>query len=1177
MAKYAEKLLVLNEVCEGLLCRVHTLAAAVGSFPFLTDPAYKKVNTFLTKNFPDTPDGLDGVQGSELLKPPKGNEIYHILEPHFFTLVDAMEFKDEALATIMDIGQNTMKLSFDHNRNVLVQFLRLFTGYCRLHQLLTSVPDRKTICAVYARVKLLAHGTAEQNYSKVGNYLKEFDNVWKKLQEEFAPLSKTIGETIMGLNLHFHNTIDPDQLRKRGCLDLFNTEQITLPVNDKLHQELYHAQDYYVWILYGFMACPRQLYEPGAIDLLKATLKECYCMPIWREISFDIHGEYKTLFSTYSIKDARNKDMRLNKQDKHLKEATKLVVEETGKLHRARRTYLKLEMGNMLNFLADQPGVLAPKLQMVLTALHLARDEVIWLVRHMNTPPPKIKSQHDPRDYEPHDIPQLIYLVERLSALVRKYKDYIQDYYQEYLAGPHLRHLSPLIEEALTYGLDKGVCTLLNAIRDSLSSGSRNYKALRLDWARAQALFSSTQSTVSLGKLDQLNRLMNLIVFHTTHVDELEMELNECSLKLLYWFRPQVDAIFKNCLDGAERVPMYCMAFASLHDSFLLNAHRMHPAEQPSIMENVLKNGEHAIFSICDKVRLLLYNLCLEKAYGKLDNQIAPRTAGVRWAMEVEGRGKEPLPGHESNLGEQITNEYTTLFAYDRTLPLLLSAIEETNEIRIANTVYCPREFLREILRQGLKETLNWVSMKEKSQSLEYTQSSLNRPTVMLNMLLLYIRCLKIVENYVSIDVMALVESVLREDIFDGEHVGHLSTVKVFEDMSKELPNKTIAHKYANFYRDLVWNIEKRNPKLIWSPVRKAFVLAEPGGTFRCEDFTDYGELVALARVIGPFGIRCIDIQLLRVVRILVGKIKEQLLVNRTTAEEMLRAMSAHGNLIAVCGKLKGLDEVFSLLVTIGMTLALRMNLHEALSSVMKEDSPFIFSALNMAGRNFKHRMPVRNHAQEMEPMLRLLHEAGAVGERADGDLRHVLSSYGNQPADAQLWESAPFLFASVFLSKKWMDCEYKSAPKAFSNNGHAAMLASLVIMESMSQVCHDAAYNSAISAGTQPKETKLGESVAAANLRRFAEVAATLLIQIRNQELNRIPKWYPYNVVFLDKLVEYSTEIPRCVVEPLFPYAFTRVIYVQIYESQRKKGDAKMEDLDYGYDGTGEAGGGAA
>ena len=51
-----------------------------------------------------------------------------------------------------------------------------------------------------------------------------------------------------------------------------------------------------------------------------------------------------------------------------------------------------------------------------LLALTLARDEVLWLMKHMLAPPPKGKHRPNPDDYQDPALPELLFNIVELKS-----------------------------------------------------------------------------------------------------------------------------------------------------------------------------------------------------------------------------------------------------------------------------------------------------------------------------------------------------------------------------------------------------------------------------------------------------------------------------------------------------------------------------------------------------------------------------------------------------------------------------------------------------------------------------------------------------------------------------------------------------------------------------------------
>lgn len=144
-------------------------------------------------------------------------------------------------------------------------------------------------------------------------------------------------------------------------------------------------------------------------------------------------------------------------------------------MHRERRKFFRTALKEMALVMTDQPGLLGSKALYVFMGLCYARDEVVWLVRHYDNPPlPRsataIKIQNKNKvteDLTDRQLPELLFHMEELRALVRKYSQVIQRYYVQYLScydGPALGQLLPNYIKMETEYM------ILNSIYNTISS-----------------------------------------------------------------------------------------------------------------------------------------------------------------------------------------------------------------------------------------------------------------------------------------------------------------------------------------------------------------------------------------------------------------------------------------------------------------------------------------------------------------------------------------------------------------------------------------------------------------------------------------------------------------------------------------------------------------------------------
>jgi NCK-associated protein 1 len=217
---------------------------------------------------------------------------------------------------------------------------------------------------------------------------------------------------------------------------------------------------------------------------------------------------------------------------------------QSGHIHRERRKFLRTALKELGLILTDQPGLLGPKALLVFMGLSFARDEVYWLLRHCDNPPVrqgKVKSQSE--DLVDRQLPELLFHMEELRALVRKYNQVIQRYYVQYLTGYDAVALNQIMQnvsmmpEEDSIILESAYQVISNlSVKQVENNELFDFRGLRLDWFRLQAYCSVNRYPMHLFEHKDLAILMNMILFHTKMVDYLDEMITETSDLSLFWY-----------------------------------------------------------------------------------------------------------------------------------------------------------------------------------------------------------------------------------------------------------------------------------------------------------------------------------------------------------------------------------------------------------------------------------------------------------------------------------------------------------------------------------------------------------------------------------------------------------------------------------------------------------------
>ena len=129
-----------------------------------------------------------------------------------------------------------------------------------------------------------------------------------------------------------------------------------------------------------------------------------------------------------------------------MKECYTVALATAAANHRERRKLLHMALKEIVLTCLDQPGLRGPKALFVFMGLCFSRDKINWLLRHNENPPlrqGKLKTQEDLADSY---LPELLFHMEELRSLIRKYSHVIQRYYVQYLAGYDAVALAQMIQ-----------------------------------------------------------------------------------------------------------------------------------------------------------------------------------------------------------------------------------------------------------------------------------------------------------------------------------------------------------------------------------------------------------------------------------------------------------------------------------------------------------------------------------------------------------------------------------------------------------------------------------------------------------------------------------------------------------------------------------------------------------
>jgi len=642
MTKIPEKLTFLKEVGEGLLHRLYFSRSVFSNQKtrplFLSDQQFQRVLRTLVSKFPDFPE-TDKLQGYELLTG-RAKNYSDELEQHYETFVDCVEWRDAALTLLTEIGSSTSSLTMADNPVLTESWLDLMVLYVKVYVLASLVPDRRVTVSVYIKMFYHIRSSSEPSYPKTSRWLLDSEAPFRKLQDEFRAINDAMGKALVPLLMPYMKCRTINSLRKEGALSLIlKPEELTRPVQDQARLDIASASKMYQWIIYGFLCAPGTFALPGAIDLAKFALSEGFATPVFREVSVELYSEYATLFANY-----KSKTLNLPKQKKTIKEAATSGVQDGGRRHAERRTYVRQELEALWQLFRDQPCLLGPKLLVLYAAMSLAKDELFWVFRHTDSvpPPEKLKKFYKVEEFKDKRISSLIFLLDNLTSLVLANKHIIIAYYLEFMNGADLHALSQLADTSFMSSVGPSTANVVSSILQELqninveafhSQGiTPNFRSLRENWLRVETIMSSVSSPVSLLKYKPfVNRFYHMYL-HSRHVDQIDEMLNEYANFGAIWYHKdpifvQPNSLFDTLIMDGPDQPLHTMAFMRLLAQAPLNATSYWPEEREIIGAEAVVIANNALAKVANRIVTILHTIAT--SFIQNDYQMADANAAI--------------------------------------------------------------------------------------------------------------------------------------------------------------------------------------------------------------------------------------------------------------------------------------------------------------------------------------------------------------------------------------------------------------------------------------------------------------------------------------------------------------------------------------------------------------------
>lgn len=1110
--KLAEKLLILNDRGVGMLTRIYNIKKACGdakSKPgFLSDKNLESSIKNIVRRFPNIDTkSLTPIHNLR-------NEIIKSLSLYYYTFVDLLDFKDHVceLLTSMDAFQVDLDISV--NFELTKNYLDLVTTYVSLMVLLSRVEDRKAVLGLFNAAYEIVHNAPDVSFPRLGSMIVEYDVPFKKLCEEFVPHSRLLSQAINSLYTVFiPRNVTADKWRSEQKLTLVGNPALLLkPVlSDRMSCEYLSMEIMEKWIVFGLLLIHNVLLQQDQFNkLFLNALELSWVIPLFRDEMIHIHQYISSFFDTLKGYSKRNSE---------IKEAYNNAIQKAGYVHRERRKFLRTALKELGLIFMDQPGLLGPKSLMVFMGLCYARDEVLWLLRHNDNPPTHKTKGKSTEDLIDRQLPELLFHMEDLRVLVRKYSQVMQRYYVQYLSHWDAITLKEYMQKLVSCPEDEGI--ILSSLCNSISNLSVkqvednetfNFFSFRLDWFRLQAYTSTGKSTMKLSDHKTLAQLLDSVQFHTKMVDNLDEMLRETSDLSIFCFYSRIfEDQFHMCLEFPAQ-NRYIVAFPSICSHFQNCTHELCPEERHHIRERSLSVVNMFLDEMAKEAKNIITAIC--DAQCKMSDKLLPKNCAHIISQQINRKKKEKSkknapefekPGKESY--RKTRENLTTMDKLHMALTELCYAINYFSNVNVWEYTFAPREYLHQHLESRFAKALVGMVMYNPD------TNEIAKPSELLVCVRSYMNVLQTVENYVHIDITRVFNNCLLQQTQPIDSHGE----------------KTIASIYTQWYSEvLLRRVSAGN--IIFSMNQRSFVslTAEGSIPFNPEEYSDVNELRALAELIGPYGMKQLSETLMWHIASQVIELKKLAESNKDVLLSLRTYFDKPEKMKEQFKKLANVDNVLQRMTIVGVILSFRQLAQSCLADVLEERIPFLISSI----LDFRHHLP------SGDPMKIMSEMTSAAGFPCKVDPTLISALKLQKPEsdndNEHLLVCLLMVFVAVSIPKlaKSEQSFYRASLEGHTNNIHCMALAVNNIFGALFTIC--------------------GKGDIEDRMKEFLALASSSLLRLGEEADKEVIKNRESAYLLLDQIVQESPFLTMDLLESCFPYALIRNAYHDVYKQEQ-------------------------
>lgn len=1109
--------------------------------PSALDKQYEKVVSKLISKFPEVVPA-DRVVGFEVLTS-NAKQVLTEFSASYFALVDSYDWMKKTKGLLCDSAGKLTVVSLKESPATMANFFTLLQMFGQVCVFVGKLPEyeKRATLAVYSRV--LYHQTKQEEplYKGAAQWVAEMADPFAYVGEALQPCAALVGRALAELGTSITDISATRKLRDDSSLNIVGKpSEMQVVTDDLLRFELVNAERVRLWTFYAALVAAPALRDDEALfaSTLGALLNENMVAYLAGGEAWNVHEAYERLWDGVKTRDKKAAKV-IAKEKRAIRDGLAQAATAGWASHEERRLFLSQELQGLVAMARDTPALIPFKLNVMLGALAMAREEIFWYFRHIERAPGLYARKEGWADMR---ITELMYHQRTLEDTIFLQSENIAHFYAQMIAVADTAAAATAAADIAAVGGE--AAAIASEIAATLRGFGGSAEAVFADNAelaeRVHNLYDSLDYAMACSPecAQHVEALvtMHAIARHAEFVYGLDVVLdrNSSLLNLWYYARP-VRAAFDSHLSG-ERFEVgspYCSTYLSLLSDFPRTSNEFWPEERELIGHRCVEEAESYCNALAQRVRLQM-NVIVRFAQA-FSGHLSERHALVLYqAARPDFRPpKDYVRPAEPSFESQYENRsmLRELRLATRDMSQIVHSLAVLDSVVVYDSRFTPLEYVREVVQNILR---NWF----RSMLQPNPKGVIRRPSDVYRRLDSVLQALSRVEHFATLGIEAAWREVVLEEFFIGDfsRFGTNEATPLLEINPGEIAVSGVIQWYHNF---LTRTIPNSLGNIVYSPINRSFVtrtnapaqLALP----MAESMCSVAELRALVALMGPYGAKIFDALILRLVANYTDTMKGLMAANMPVLEEIAQTYSDEARFVEATKKLRDVDLFVQNAVQIGVVLTFRQMLKDALGDVVADTTPYVASSI----RTIFNTYPRNVHP---EPGLLALDLLAAdygvdVGE-ADQSLKGVLKTV-MATDNPKMWALLPVMFGVMFLCPTWRNAHYIASLDAYHGNLHllARVINDFVI-----------GFSSLIS---QPEDDTVSTS-----LNQFVEVASMTLLRQSRIPLkgDKKPDWAAITI-FVDQFVDSCPLVTRDVLEESIPYTLLRSLMRDIYTTRSTDG----------------------